>query len=108
PTPRDPAAGEPLRAGHVLAALAERLPENAIVVEELPSNREELHARIPACAPLGFVSAAMGGLGFAIPASVGLRMACPERPVVAVVGDGSSLYAIQGFWSASNYRVGVL
>jgi benzoylformate decarboxylase len=57
---------------------------------------------------MGFVSAAMGGLGFALPAAIGLRMAEPDRPVLAVVGDGSSLYAIQSLWSAARYRVGVL
>ena len=108
PAPFRPAAGEPLRAGHVLAAIAERLPEDAIVVEETPSSRAELHARIPARQPLGFVSAAMGGLGFAMPAAIGLRMALPERPVLAVVGDGSSLYAIQSLWSAARYGIGAL
>ena len=106
--PEPPADGEPLRAGHVLAALAERLPADAVLVEETPSSRPELHARVPARQPLGFVSAAMGGLGFALPAAIGLRMARPDRPVVAVVGDGSSLYAIQALWSAAHYRVGAL
>jgi benzoylformate decarboxylase len=106
--PAPPEPGEPLRAGHVLAALAERLPPDAVLVEETPSSRPELHARIPARAPLGFLSAAMGGLGFALPAAIGVRMALPERPVVAVVGDGSSLYAVQSLWSAAHYRVGAL
>jgi benzoylformate decarboxylase len=50
----------------------------------------------------------MGGLGFALPAAIGVRMAQPRRPVVAVVGDGSSLYGIQSLWSASHYSCGVL
>jgi benzoylformate decarboxylase len=50
----------------------------------------------------------MGGLGFALPAAIGIRMACPRRPVVAVVGDGSSLYSIQALWSAAHYGVGAL
>jgi benzoylformate decarboxylase len=50
----------------------------------------------------------MGGLGFALPAAVGARMAAPERPVAAVLGDGSSLYAIQGLWTAAEYSAGVL
>ena len=50
----------------------------------------------------------MGGLGFALPAAAGVRMALPTRPVVAVVGDGSSLYSIQSLWSAQRYRCGVL
>jgi benzoylformate decarboxylase len=58
--------------------------------------------------PGGFVSAAMGGLGFALPAAAGLRMGDPSRPVVALLGDGSSLYAIQGLWSAARYGCGVL
>ena len=50
----------------------------------------------------------MGGLGFAIPAAIGVRMARPERPVIAIVGDGSSLYAIQALWSAAHYGVGAV
>jgi benzoylformate decarboxylase len=106
--PEPPEGGERMRAGHVLSALAEQLPHDTVLVEEAPSNRPELHDRIPARQPLGFLSAAMGGLGFGMPAAVGVRMALPERPVVAVIGDGSSLYAIQSLWSAAHYRVGVL
>ncbi|MDA0185463.1 thiamine pyrophosphate-binding protein [Solirubrobacter phytolaccae] len=105
--PPAPPPGEPLFPGHVLAALADRLPRDAVLVEETPSSRPELHARIPATAPGGFVSA-MGMLGFALPAAIGLRLAQPERPVVAVVGDGSSLYQIQALWSAVTYEAGVL
>jgi benzoylformate decarboxylase len=43
-----------------------------------------------------------------VPGATGVRMALPERPVVAVVGDGSALYGIQGLWSAAHYGVGVL
>ena len=92
----------------MLAALAERLPKDAVVLEEAPVDRPEIHDRLLARQPLGFVSAAMGGLGFGVPAAAGLRLALPERPVVAVIGDGSSLYAIQGLWSAAHYRAGVL
>jgi len=92
----------------VMAALAERLPVETVVVEETPSSRPELHRLLPARAPLGFLSAAMGGLGFGLPAAIGVRMASPGRPVVAIVGDGSSLYGVQALWSAAHYRVGVL
>ncbi|MFL5935351.1 MAG: thiamine pyrophosphate-dependent enzyme [Gaiellaceae bacterium] len=106
--PPAPDAAEPLRAGHVLAALADRLPRDAVVVEEAPVDRPELHERLPAREPLGFLSAAMGGLGFALGGATGVRMALPSRAVVAVVGDGSSIYGIQALWSAAYYRVGVL
>jgi benzoylformate decarboxylase len=108
PAPDVPAPGEPLLASHVLAALAERLPRNAVVVEEAPVDRPELHDRLAAREPLGFLSAAMGGLGFALAGATGVRMAQPGRPVVAVVGDGSSLYGIQALWTAARERAGVL
>jgi benzoylformate decarboxylase len=106
PTP--PKAGEPLTAGHVLSALAERLPRDAIVQEEAPVDRPELAHRLPAREPLGYLSAAQGGLGFALPGSTGLRMALPNRPIVAVVGDGSAIYQIQAVWSAVHYNVGAV
>jgi len=113
---RRPALSEPepepvdgkLRPEHVFTALAERLPRDAVVVEETPSSRPDLHRLLPARSPGGFLSAAMGGLGFALPAAAGLRMGDPSRPVVAVLGDGSSLYAIQGLWSAARYECGAL
>ncbi|WP_329428828.1 thiamine pyrophosphate-binding protein [Streptosporangium sp. NBC_01495] len=106
--PDPPLRDEPLRAAHVLHELALRLAPETVVVEETPSSRPDLHRLLPARRPLGFLSAAMGGLGFALPAAVGLRMAAPDRPVVAVVGDGSALYGIQALWSAAHYGVGAL
>src|SRR5919197_4424688 len=106
--PPPPPPSEPLTAGHVLAALADRLPPDALVLEESPSCRPELNARLTVRRSLGLLSAAMGGLGFALPAAVGLRMALPNRPVLAIIGDGASLYAIQALWSAARYRVGAL
>jgi benzoylformate decarboxylase len=107
PLPR-PAPGEPLRAGHVLDALAERLPPDALLVEECPSNQPELYQRIPVRVPFGFLSTANGCLGFGLAGSIGARMGLPDRPVVAVLGDGSTTYAIQALWSAGHYGVGVL
>ncbi|GHF35236.1 benzoylformate decarboxylase [Amycolatopsis bartoniae] len=103
-----PEPGQPLRPAHVFDLLAAQLPPETVLVEESPSSRPELHRRVPARAPLGFVSAAAGGLGFGLPAAVGLKLGLPRRPVVAVLGDGSSLYGIQGLWSAAHYDVGVL
>ena len=106
--PETPVPADPLTASHVLDALAARLPRDAIVIEEAPVDRPDIHDRLPARAPLGYLSAAQGGLGFAMPAAVGLRMALPDRPVVAVVGDGSALYGVHSTWSAVHYGAGPL
>jgi benzoylformate decarboxylase len=103
-----PPAGEPLRPGHVLDALAARLPNDVMLIEEAPSSQPELYQRLPVRVPFGFLSTANGCLGFGLAGSIGLRMGLPDRPVVAVLGDGSTMYAIQALWSAARYEVGVL
>ena len=103
-----PADGEPLRPGHVLDALAQRLPADTLLVEECPSSQPELYQRIPVRIPFGFLGTANGCLGFGLAGSIGVRMGLPDRPVVAVLGDGSTTYAIQALWSAAHYDVGVL
>lgn len=108
PAPLEPRAGQPILPAQVFQALAERLPAESTYFEESPSNRRDLLAQLPVRAPFGFLTAAMGGLGFAVPGAVGVKMARPERPVVAIVGDGASLYNLQALWSAQKYRVGVL
>ena len=111
PRPAPPAAlapGAPLTAGHVFEALARHLGPEAIVVEESPSNRPELLEWIQARRPMGFVANANGGLGFGVSSAIGLRMGAPDRPVVAVLGDGSAMYSIQALWTAARYGVGVL
>ena len=97
-----------LRPSDVLRGLARRVDKDCVVVEECPSSRPDLHRILPARRPLGFVSAAMGGLGFAMPAAVGIRIGLPDRQVVAVTGDGSALYGIQAVWTAVHYKVAVV
>ena len=106
PSPPDP--GSPMQAGHVLAALADRLPAGALLVEEAPSNRPELFARVATRTPFGFLAVANGALGFGLAGSIGLRMATPDRPIVALLGDGSSMYSIQALWTAAAYHVGTV
>ncbi|MEV2225888.1 thiamine pyrophosphate-binding protein [Nocardia vinacea] len=97
-----------LRVGQVFAELASRLPDDVVLVEESPSSRPELLAHLPARTPLGFVANGGGGLGFGLTGAIGLRFALPDRPVVAVLGDGSAMYTIQALWTAAHYDIGVL
>jgi benzoylformate decarboxylase len=108
PEPPPPAAGESLTPAHVYSALAARLPCHSIIVEETPSSQPELYRRVPIRSPGGFLACGNGGLGFGVAGSIGLKMGDPDRPIIGVVGDGSSMYAIQALWSAAHYEVGVL
>ncbi|MBD5633812.1 MAG: benzoylformate decarboxylase, partial [Candidatus Eremiobacteraeota bacterium] len=93
-------ATAPLSGARALQTLARALPDDAIVVEEAPSHRHALHERLPIARPGAFFAAASGSLGWALPAAVGAALAKPGRRVVAILGDGSSMYGIQGLWTA--------
>jgi benzoylformate decarboxylase len=106
--PAKPAATGPLTAEYVNATLAELLPDNALVVEETPSHRNILHDHLPITATdTGFLTMASGCLGYGLPAAVGAAIARPDRKVVAVVGDGSSMYGIQALWTAAREQLPV-
>ncbi len=100
PAPVDAPATGPIPPPFLMAALARALPEDAVLVEESPSNRNDLRAQVWIRRPASFFATTSGGLGFAMPAAVGIKLASPERPVVCLIGDGSALYAAQTLWSA--------
>jgi benzoylformate decarboxylase len=103
-----PDTGDSLPVDYVMYTLSRCLPDRAIIVEETPSSRMLLHKHIRVKQPGGFYSAASGGLGFGTSASVGLRLASPDRPVVCMVGEGSMMYALQALWSAARYQAAVV
>jgi benzoylformate decarboxylase len=100
PAPVDANATGPIPPAFLMAALARALPDDAVLVEESPSNRNDLRAQVWIRRPASFFATTSGGLGFAMPAAVGIKLAAPERPVVCLVGDGSAMYAPQALWSA--------
>jgi benzoylformate decarboxylase len=87
--------------------IARHLPARGVLVEEAPTHRNALHDYLPIKTAGGFYAAASGGLGWAVPAAVGVALADPRRKVVCLVGDGSSLYSIQALWTAVQHKVPV-
>jgi benzoylformate decarboxylase len=98
---------DPINASTVLTALAEVIPEEAIVVLESPSATMATRNQLRLSRPGSYYFSAGGGLGFGLPAAVGVQLAQPDRPVVCIVGEGSAQYAITAFWSAVAYEVPV-
>jgi benzoylformate decarboxylase len=102
----------PLTAREVYAALSDIRPENAIVVQETPSNCMELATWWPTSRPASYYTYASGGLGWNAPAAVGIALAQKKsgtgRPVVAVIGDGSLQYSVQCLASAAQHRLKVI
>ena len=100
-----PAASDPMTGEFVLHTLRQLMPADAVLIEEAPTHRNALHDFFPIKASGGFYAGASGGLGWALPAAVGVALAQPERKVVCLVGDGSSLYSIQALWSAAQHKL---
>jgi benzoylformate decarboxylase len=105
--PPVPEAADPMSVEYVMHALAEALPEETAIFDESISSQTTLHRYIRINHPGGYHLAVSGGLGFAMPGSVGFKLAIPERPVACVIGDGSSMYSIQALWTAARYGAAV-
>lgn len=107
-----PDMSQPMTADFLFAALAQALPEDTVIVQESPSNMQPLHARLPARHPGSYFSMASGGLGFGLPASVGIalaeRDAGTHRPVAAIIGDGSFQYSVQALYTAARHDLPLL
>jgi benzoylformate decarboxylase len=101
-----------LTAAQVFASLNEIRPANAVLVEESPSNLADLHKHWPVTEPASFFTFASGGLGWSLPASVGIALGEREtgrnRPVLMVIGDGSFQYSLQSLWTAAQSRLPIL
>jgi len=85
----------------VLHHLARLRPADSIIVEEAPGRRGVMQDHLPIVTPDTFFTCASGGLGHGLPAAVGIALGRPETRIVALLGDGSSMYAIQALWSAA-------
>ena len=107
--PPAPSAADPLPAAFVLSRLAARLPPGAAVVEEAPSHRPAMHAHLPLREWGSFFTMASGGLGYSLPAAVGVALARAEAGnaarVVCLIGDGSLMYSVQALWTAAQHRL---
>jgi benzoylformate decarboxylase len=86
---------------YLMQQVAELRPAHSIIVEEAPSTRGPMHDHLPILEPDTFYTCASGGLGHGLPAAVGMALARPDERVIAILGDGSSLYSIQALWSAA-------
>jgi len=100
------AAGKsPIDPDYMSLQIVEAMPDNAILVDEsLTSGRQLLSLR-PHRDRYGYHALASGGIGWGVPASVGVSLANPDRPVVCVSGDGSAMYSIQSLWTAANHKL---
>jgi len=95
----------PIDPQYLMHRFSETLPKDAVVVDEALVSSFSLPKFLSMKGPRDYYGLASGGLGFAIPGAVGISLALPGRPIAAMVGDGSAMYAIQGLWTAANLQL---
>jgi benzoylformate decarboxylase len=92
----------------LLHAIGETLPKDAIVIEEALSSAPGIRSLIRSDDPQSYFGLRGGGIGWGLPAAIGVKLAIPDRPVVGLIGDGSAMYTCQALWTAARYRLGVV
>jgi benzoylformate decarboxylase len=109
---REQAAAEggrtPITPLALVAAVVDALPDDAIVVEEAISSGTGIRELLGSRDPHSFYALRGGGIGWGLPAALGIKLAQPSRPVVALVGDGSAMYTNQAFWTAAHDTIPVV
>jgi benzoylformate decarboxylase len=102
-------AGEtPVQPLALIHAIGEILPKDAVVIDESVSSSAGLRQLVKSDDPQSFFGLRGGGIGWGLPASIGVKVALPERPVIALIGDGSAMYTCQALWTAARYQIGVV
>jgi benzoylformate decarboxylase len=93
----------------LMESLARILPPDVAVIEEAPTTTmggyfEQVGALKN---PSGYFAQRGWALGWGLNCAIGVKLAWPDRPVLALIGDGSAMYGIQGLWTAAHYKIPV-
>ncbi len=91
----------------IAAAFSSLLPEGAIVIDESISSGRQLNWQTAGAAPHSWLSLCGGSIGAGLPLATGAGIACPDRPIVALEGDGSAMYTIQALWTQARENLNV-
>ena len=92
----------------LMLEIEEALPAQCIVSAEAITATPDLLKTLDFNQTSDFLSARGGGIGQGLPSAIGQKLAYPDRPVLCVSGDGSSLYTIQALWSAAHHQIAVV
>ena len=92
----------------IAQAIAMAIPENAIVVDESVTTGRGFFPPTAAAPPHDWLQNMGGSIGFSTPVATGAAVACPDRKVICMVGDGSAMYTLQSLWTQAREGLNVL
>lgn len=91
----------------IASVLGAKLPEGAIVVDESVTTGREFFPETAGAPPHDWINNRGGSIGYGLPVAIGAAIACPNRKVVAMVGDGSAMYTVQALWTMARDNLDV-
>lgn len=100
-------ADGPMSPGYVAREMRAAAARDAVLVDESVTSTAFVRTSFELNEPNSFFYAKGGSLGLALPESIGVKLAMPDRQVLCAVGDGTALYTIQGLWTAARYGLAV-
>ena len=89
------------------SALASLVPDNSIVVDESITSAPDFFEQAVGRVRMSYLSLTGGAIGIASPLAIGAAVACPDRPVIVIQGDGSAMYTLQALWTQARERLNV-
>ncbi len=92
----------PINPDWLMMTITDTMPAGTVVVDEGITSSARLMDFLPYRDRHDFFGMVSGGIGWATPATVGIQLAQPERPVVSIIGDGSTMYSVQALWTAAH------
>jgi benzoylformate decarboxylase len=99
----------PMAPLYLMETIARILPPDVAIIEEAPTTT--MGGYFERAAALkntsGYFAQRGWALGWGLNCAIGVQLAWPDRPVLAMIGDGSAMYGIQGLWTAAHYRIPV-
>ena len=98
-------ASVPIDPDWLALRVVEAMPPNAILVDEGLTSARVIGSLRAHRDRYGYHALASGGIGWGLPASIGVSLANPDRPVVCYSGDGSAMYSIQSLWTAAHHKL---
>lgn len=96
-----------LTADAVSALVARHLPEHAVVVDEGATSTLSAYELLKSVPAHDYLSLTGGSIGWGLPAATGAAVACPDRKVICLEGDGSAMYTIQSLWTMAREELDV-
>lgn len=97
-----------LTAEKVCKGVGHLLPDNAIIVDEAITSGLMLNVMTAGCPRHDMITLTGGAIGQGLPNAVGAAIACPDRPVLALIGDGTAMYTIQALWTMAREKLNVI